>query len=473
MRQLEIENQLRDIVSRIILQVELATGQGRTDINLALEDAFIPILKSVYNLPNLINLNRKQKNYPGIDLGDDHDRVCFQVTSTTSIDKVKKTVEQFMARKYFNSFDELFILTLLPKQSSYSQSAIDKLLTADFSFNCKKHIIDLKDLLGEISGLRIAAQERVLAEFKRILGDVDAYVSYSANALPAPMAITTNLQEIILPDHVYVAELDIDKKAVAARATDELGYRGKARGDRSFVRMALLLNGMSIDSWVSYEGKLFSFHDIEYCGLSTVVVPGTVERLEVADLVESRVTENVNILKQLLFAETEERLKKHHVSAHPKDRFFFFQPKAEGDAVRMESWIGKQRAQRRVYEVKYQTKDPTKVAYHKHLSFTLTFSEIGDHWYAQIVPSWYYSYNGFKRSRWHEDLLAKQKRLDLNQTVRNAVRFAAYFLSNMEDQASDVQLRFGSLVEFDMEEIGDLDEAEAADEKEEIEGAVA
>jgi hypothetical protein len=44
MRQLEVENHLRDVVSRIIVQVELATSQGRTDINLALEDAFIPIL---------------------------------------------------------------------------------------------------------------------------------------------------------------------------------------------------------------------------------------------------------------------------------------------------------------------------------------------------------------------------------------------------------------------------------------------
>jgi hypothetical protein len=64
MRQLEVENQLRDVVSRILVQVELATSQGRTDINLALEDAFIPILKSVYNLPHLVNLNRKQKNFP-------------------------------------------------------------------------------------------------------------------------------------------------------------------------------------------------------------------------------------------------------------------------------------------------------------------------------------------------------------------------------------------------------------------------
>ncbi|MGR3484765.1 MAG: SMEK domain-containing protein [Paracoccaceae bacterium] len=79
MQQLRIEDSLRDVVNRLERQVELATAQGRTDINLALEDAFIPILKASYQLPNLVNLNRKRKNYPGIDLGDDHDRVAFQI----------------------------------------------------------------------------------------------------------------------------------------------------------------------------------------------------------------------------------------------------------------------------------------------------------------------------------------------------------------------------------------------------------
>ncbi|MBM6584410.1 SMEK domain-containing protein [Microvirga sp. BT689] len=141
MRQLEVENQLRDVVSRIIVQVELATSQGRTDINLALEDAFIPILKSVYNLPHLANLNRKQKNFPGIDLGDDYDRVAFQVTSTTSLDKVKFTVWQFMDRAYYNTFDELYILMLARKQSSYSQASVNELLTDQFAFNCRSTLL--------------------------------------------------------------------------------------------------------------------------------------------------------------------------------------------------------------------------------------------------------------------------------------------------------------------------------------------
>ncbi|WP_156447731.1 SMEK domain-containing protein [Caulobacter sp. CCH5-E12] len=397
MRQLEIENQLRDVVSRIMLQVELATAQGRTDINLALEDAFIPILKSVYNLPHLVNLNRKQKNFPGIDLGDDHDRVAFQLTSTTTLEKVKFTVRQFMERAYYNTFDELYVLMLARKQSSYSQASVNELLGDKLAFNCKKHIIDLTDLLGEVSGLRLAAQERVLAEFKHILGEVDAFISYSTETVAAPMAITSNLQAIRLPEAVHVAELEIDDKDVLSRARTELSYGGKARSRRSIVKMALLLNGVETDAWICHENKLFSFHDLEATGLASIVQVGTIERLEASDLADSLEIDNINILKQLLAAETRERLKTRHVRMHPKDGFFFFTPTAEGQQERKETWIGKKAAARRVYEIKYNKKDPSKVAHHQHLSFELAFTKLADQWFVQIVPSWYYSWNGHKQ----------------------------------------------------------------------------
>ena len=461
MRQLEVENKLRDVVSRIILQVELATSQGRTDINLALEDAFIPILKSVYNLPNLINLNRKQKNFPGIDLGDDHDRVCFQVTSTTSLDKVKATVRQFMDRAYYNTFDELYVLMLTKKQASYSQSAVNDLLSDQFAFNCKKHIIDLSDLLGLVAALRVTAQERVLEEFQRILGEVDAYIAYSSDSVPAPTAITSNLQRIRLPEAVYVAELTINDKEVIAQARKSLSYKGKARSRNSVVKMALLLNDVHTDGWVCHDNKLFAFHDMEASGLISILDEGSIERLEVSDLAESNEIDNVNVLKQLLTAEARELLKARHVRMQPKDRFFYFAPTEEGQMERRESWIGKQKAIRRVYGVRHSKKDPTKVAHHQHLSFELTFAKLGDDWYAQIVPSWFYSYNGFRASNWHDDLLSQQKRLEHNSSVRNQVRFVAYFLANTGD---DEGLAFQSLLEFDVGEgadevVDDLDES--------------
>ena len=465
MRQLEIENQIRDVVSRIIVQVELATVQGRTDINLALEDGLIPVLKPLFNLPHLVNLNRKQRNYPGIDLGDDHDRVCFQVTSTTSLEKVKATLHQFIDRAYNNSFDELFILMLARKQASYSQASVNEILGGRFTFNCKKHVVDLGDLLHLVTSLRVAAQERVLAEFRHILGEVEAFVSLRAEGVAPPMAITSNLQPLQLPEAVYVAELTIDRKAVVKRATAELAYKGKARSEASIVRMALRLNEVGTDAWVVHDNKLFSFFDIEQSGLASVVDRGSIERLDIVDLADSPEPDNVNVLKQLLSAHLRERLKTQQVSMHPKDGFFFFGPATEGQRERKESWVGKKTAIRRVYAVKQQAKDPTKVAHHQHLSFELTFAKVGEAWFAQIVPSWFYSYNGYRQSLWHEDLLSKQKSLEHNASVRNIVRFLAYFLAKTNPDG-DSELRFGPLLEFDMRE-GDVDAGEPVDDSDE------
>jgi hypothetical protein len=78
------------------------------------------------------------------------------------------------------------------------------------------------------------------------------------------------------------------------------------------------------------------------------------------------------------------------------------------------------------------------------------------------VPSWYYSYNGYVRSNWHDELLSQQKRLEHNLSVRNLVRFVAYFLSRADDSENEHDgLRFQSLVEFD---VRDSDETEPVDE---------
>lgn len=164
------------------------------------------------------------------------------------------------------------------------------------------------------------------------------------------------------------------------------------------------------------------------------------------DLADSLEVDNVNVLRQLLAAETRELLKTRHVRMHPIDRFFYFVATEEGQTERREAWIGKRNAIRRVYEVKRSKKDPTKVAHHQHLSFELTFTKLGDDWYAQIVPSWFYSFDGYRQSNWHDDLLSQQKRLEHNMSVRNQVRFIAYFLANT---GGDDGLSFQSLVEFD------------------------
>lgn len=175
-----------------------------------------------------------------------------------------------------------------------------------------------------MSGLRLAAQERAQSEFQHILSEVDAYIFFNPESAVAPTAITSNLQQITLPEALYVAELTIDDKAMIMQAKTKLSYGGKARSRKSVVKMELLLNSVETDGWVCHDNKLLSFQDIEQCDLISVIDEGSVERLGVSNLVGSAELDNVNILKQLLSAETREQLERRHVRMYAKDWFFFF-----------------------------------------------------------------------------------------------------------------------------------------------------
>lgn len=301
MKQVEIENQLREVISRLITEVDLATNQGRLDVNLISEDAWIPILKEVYQCPNLINLNRKLKNFPGIDLGDEQDRVAFQVTSSADLEKVKSTLEQFKKRNYKNAFDELYIFTLRTKQKSYSQDAIDKVIDGDIRFDSKEHIIDPGDILAAITKLRLPAQERMLQEFRTILGDVEVSLEELKSPENAPYILVSNLIQITPPGALYVAELCIDEESTVAAARHEFNYKGKRPNKHLIVKFALLIAGLDRQGWAVYENRIFSFYDmLKESAFRTIVDIGSIEELTTEDISQHELTEYQNLFKYLM-----------------------------------------------------------------------------------------------------------------------------------------------------------------------------
>ncbi|MFO1369083.1 MAG: SMEK domain-containing protein [Marinagarivorans sp.] len=447
MKQVELENQLREVVSRLVTEIDLATKQGRLDVNLISEDAWIPILKEVYQCPNLVNLNRKHKNFPGIDLGDEQDRVAFQVTSSTDIEKVKSTLEQFRKRNYKNAFDELYIFTLRSKQRSYSQDAIDNVIGDEIRFDAKDHIIDPGDILAQITGLRLPAQVRMLQEFRTILGDVEASVKELNAPENAPYLLVSNLIEVTPPNVLYVAELCIDEESTVDAAKRELNYQGKRPNKHLLVRLALRLAGLDRHGWTVFENRIFTFYDIEReSAFRSIVDVGSIEELTTEDISQHELVEYQNLFKYLMKDTLRDQLLAFNVNWSKQQNQFYFLPDEKDSEQRREEWVGKKLSRRRVFEKKYQVRDPSKVAFFKHLAFDVSFIDVDSHWYATITPSWYYTWNLYKRNRFHEDLLSKQKRLEHNNSVRDQVRFVGYFLA---DRLNDNNLiTFGELVEF-------------------------
>lgn len=465
MKQVEIENQLREVVSRLITEVDLATDQGRLDVNLISEDAWIPILKEVYQCPNLINLNRKHKNFPGIDLGDEQDRVAFQVTSSTNLEKVKSTLDQFKKRKYKNSFDELYVFTLRTKQKSYSQDAINKVIDGDIHFDVKEHIIDPGDILDSITKLRLPAQERMLQEFRAILGDVEASVIQLNSPKNAPYFLVSNLIKVTPPGPLYVAELCInDEEGIVASARRDFNYKKRHPSKRLLVKFALQIYGLDCHGWAIHENRIFSFYNMENVpAFQSIVDIGSIEELTTKDISQHELVEYQNLFKYLMKDTLRDQLRAFNINWSRQQNQFYFLPNENDSEQRREEWVGKKISRRKVYERKYQTKDPSKVAFFKHLSFDISFLDVDSQWYATITPSWYYTWNLYKRNHFHEDLLSKQKRLEHNHSVRDQVRFIGYFLANNRSETDLVS--FGDLIEFQclsntsLEENQELEEA--------------
>lgn len=82
---------------------------GFNDINKSAERLFIDVLNIVYNL-RLRDLNAIQDNYPAIDLGDYGTRTCIQVTSESTNQKFRTTVQKFKEKKLDRDFDKLIFL---------------------------------------------------------------------------------------------------------------------------------------------------------------------------------------------------------------------------------------------------------------------------------------------------------------------------------------------------------------------------
>jgi hypothetical protein len=458
---LNVENELREVVARVVTQVELASKQGRLDINLAMEDAFIPILKELFHLPKLHNLNAKQKNYPGIDLGDEYDRVAFQVTATTDLEKVKKTLSIFIDKDYQSNFDELFILMLVGKQKSYSQQAIDKITGPTFSFNAKTQIIDCGDILSKVTDLRVTAQRRILHEFKLILGEIDGYLALREPKTDVPVVFTSNLAPITFPSKVFIAETTINKKDVLSRAKKELEYKGRKSDMLMCIRLALQLEGSSFAGWAFHDGKIFTFDDFEAnTALKSLIDVGTIEEVGSDELYNSEYVEYENVFKSLLQGQIREQMLPHNVNFDMYEKQFYFNRESEKQTHRKETWKGMKTAHRTVFERVDSKKEPGSLAHYKHLSFQLRFIYTMGQYHALIVPSWLYTYNSFRRSRFHDKLVTKQKKLENNQAVRNLTRFIAFYLSQMTDK----EVKFGSLIQLVPENITedavDIDEEE-------------
>lgn len=145
MNQQNILLRISQLLSRFSEQVKILNSNSEFSINVHAENILIKILNVIFDC-DLKNVNYEEnKNYPSIDLRDENKRIAIQVTSTSTLEKVKHTLSQFVSNNLYKDFDQLYIYILTEKRGRYNQEIINRITGGKFEFP-SDHVIDKTDL---------------------------------------------------------------------------------------------------------------------------------------------------------------------------------------------------------------------------------------------------------------------------------------------------------------------------------------
>jgi len=144
---------IAELLSRFKIQTNILNSNAQLDINIIAEDILIPILNITYNC-SLTNAKYSENDtkFPAIDLIDRHNKIAFQITSTSTIRKVRKTIEGIVKNNFHNQFDNFYIYIITQKQKSYDKTVLLEATKGLFKFT-EKNVLDERDLYQKIASL--------------------------------------------------------------------------------------------------------------------------------------------------------------------------------------------------------------------------------------------------------------------------------------------------------------------------------
>lgn len=285
--------------------------------------------------------------------------------------------------------------------------------------------------------------KKVRFDKKKDLFTVESASALAALAAPqesgiylAPPPIEESLTANLLPvarhaQTIYIADTEHRKKETIWAKFEEMGSKyGKA--------------------WCLREGKLISFFDLRTAPWKDVCDATTVERFHADDWSLTNDLATRSEFVRLLNLALHDTLGARHV--------WFWQPRngpglyyfarTKDLAPRIIEWKLQKTSQRTVFGPHYGKKDPDRIVYYRHLAFVPRFVRFGEQWYLEITPTYHFTSDGKKPSRYRESYLSGIKRIEKHAAVRMNLEFWGSFLIERDLFAQTGFITFANLLEF-------------------------
>jgi hypothetical protein len=251
---------------------------------------------------------------------------------------------------------------------------------------------------------------------------------------PKREVIYSNLLRLApLPDTYYVAATDY-------RTSSEL-----------FARLHELTRTVH-GEWLLQARMLSSFYDLSTRPWTEVIDPGTLEGHATDEWAQTDDPVRQRQFVQLLSTCLKEKLFRKGVKFSRETGYYYFRASQDLSNIEYSYASREHRTSRTVFKGYPKKFDRAQMSYYRHSAFEGRFVRYGGVWYLQITPTYHFTRDGERLSRYAPDLLSGIKRLENNQAVHGQVVMWAYLLSARSLFDSGPQfLDFDTLQQFDLD----------------------
>lgn len=435
MRQQELLNEARDLLAQFVTRVKGATAMGHTDINVISEAFLTELLREVFSLPSLRNLNQEKKNFPGLDLADDAAGVAYQVTATAELSKIKESLQTSLGAGLHAKYPRIRIYILTEKQASYSQAAIDAVTQGRVDFEAGRDVQDYRDVLRACTGLSLEQLERVVAllrnQFSRAASASGAKAGI--NLLTGVESVELNLVPIWFPTTVYIADF-VEPRSSSGSTGVSRRRRRRALNPRQTVAKDIMSRGFDVpEDFEVHANRVISFHDPSTHDslLQPYVDAGTLTPIPPKGYYAAD-DDQLNVFKSLLRRAFQRQMRQERIHWQDEKHLFFYGPVHKFDE-RMIVWKDERTAMRTVFQKTMKKNKPDEILTCKHLAFYVDFHLIEDAWYMAITPTWYFSRDGYRPDGFGAKRISWLKAQENDQQVHTHFRFICHRIRELQE----------------------------------------
>ncbi len=233
--------------------------------------------------------------------------------------------------------------------------------------------------------------------------------------------------------------------------------------ERIYIANSLYLTGEELWSKLREESEeigealilkrkqLISFYDLSQPPWSSVCDVNTLRSFDSSDWAFTDDRDRLDEFVQLLSRALAEKVRSDLAYSKRKDCFYF--RATENLSTRHYRYRSQKINTKRTVFERYTAKQSGKLAYYRHSAFRSFFKRIDGVWYLEITPTYYFSWDGRRLSRYYEDAIKGIKRLERNPAVLGQLLMWAEYLSAPVDMFTQPYpfLAFGNLLTFELD----------------------